>query len=186
MVEPRDDELDRLKQLPEPVQRQEVRLERNEDFAGGGQRVDRQNPQGRGAVDDLIVVRSAVGRGPFKAQFPAQNPFPPDLAGQFDFGPRQIEVRGNDPEAFGRLPADRTDRGVAGHHVINRRFAGLRLHPQIERGVGLRVHVDQKDPFPPARERRGQVDRRGGLSDTPFLIHDRYGTHRPFQTPLCL
>ena len=41
--------------LPKPCRRQEVRLQRDQDLLGGRQRVERQQPERRGAVDQAEI-----------------------------------------------------------------------------------------------------------------------------------
>ena len=66
-VDPLRDQVDRLQQLRQPVQRQEVRLERDEDLAGGAEGVERQDaratagsPSGRSRT---ARCRRRAGRG---------------------------------------------------------------------------------------------------------------------------
>ena len=59
-IEGEADPLDRLKQLAEPLERKELALQRHEQVARGDQRIDRQQPERRRAIDQANVP--AAGR----------------------------------------------------------------------------------------------------------------------------
>jgi hypothetical protein len=54
-------QIDVPKQLPQPLQRVVLALDRDEDLGAGDQRIDRQQTEGRRAVDQDIVQRLLVG-----------------------------------------------------------------------------------------------------------------------------
>src|SRR5262249_7321983 len=79
-IDPLGDQCGGFEELAEPVKRQEVRLERDEDFGRGREGVQRQDAQRRRAVHQheierlaqLLVLRQRV----------AEDDFPPDNSGQ--------------------------------------------------------------------------------------------------------
>ena len=95
VVEPFVHEADRFQQFRQAVQREEVRLQREEDIVGGGQGVDREDAErGRAVDEDEVEIIGGVGK------FVAEDHFAADDAGQFDFDRGQIDVRRGDPEVF--------------------------------------------------------------------------------------
>src|SRR5687767_6110170 len=52
--------------------------------------------------------------------------------------------------------------------------------------MGLGVQIEQANPLPLFRERRAEINCRGGFPNTPFLIHDRNGTHRETRSNTCV
>jgi len=80
-------------------------------------------------------------------------------------------------QVLGDLLPHLGQRGVAGQHMVDRRHVGFQIETDVQRGVGLRIEIDQKDPLSLGGQRSAQVDRRGGLSNAAFLVNDGYRTH---------
>ena len=151
LVEPLVHQADRFEQLAQAVQREEVRLQRQEHIVDRGQRVDREDAQRRRAIDEH-VVELVGGLG----QLVAQDHFAADDAGQLDFGGGQVDVRGGDDEVFFRTgchAARAESRCFLGEQIVDGRHLGLRVEAQVQRGVRLRVDVDQAHALPGARQR---------------------------------
>ena len=92
---------------------------------------------------------------------------------QHAVGRGQVDVAGQQVEVLGRA-----HDGGGGMHLLQQHVGGRGLQLALvdaaaHGGVALRVEVDQQHLLGRARERRGQVDRRGGLADSAFLV--RYG-----------
>src|SRR5690606_1187921 len=81
-------ELDVAQELPQALQRVVLALDGNEHLAGGGEAVDRQETEGRWAVDEdvVVVVAHAVERAA-EAHLPAEG------GDQLDLGPSEVERR---------------------------------------------------------------------------------------------
>ena len=100
------------------------------------------------------------------------------LVHQFDLGRGQVDVAGQQVEAFRRLHDRR--RRVHFQQDVGGRGAQLALvDAAAHGGVALRVEVDQQHALGRVRQRGGQVDRGGGLADPAFLVgnSDDAGRH---------
>src|SRR5436309_14998679 len=60
-----------------------------------------------------------------------------------------------------------------------------RIGEKSERGVALRVHVDEQDSSLLACEKGRQVDGCDRLATPTFLVHDRYRAHTHSSRRLC-
>ena len=165
-------DLDGPQQLAEPVQGQEVRLQRQEDLAHGGQGVKRQHAQRRRAIDDQEVEVPVVQR-----QLVAEDHLPADLAGQLQFGRRQIQVRRDQPQVVAYRHADFGQTRIPGQHVVHGLLPVAGNHAQMQGRVGLRIQVHQADPPALAGQGGAQVDGRGGLPHAAFLVDDGDRSH---------
>ena len=105
-----------FKQFRQTLQSQKVRLQRNENFFRGGQCIDRQNPQRRGAIHHNVVERLLL------AEFfnrPTENQFPTGSVHQFNFGRCQIQIRRDNPQVIDGQLLDIGQRFLAGKDIIN-------------------------------------------------------------------
>ena len=66
---------------------------------------------------------------------------------------------------------------VAGQHVVDAALVARRLQAQVQRGMGLRIEIDQADSLPGGGQRGAQVDGRGRFAHAPFLIEDGDRSH---------
>ena len=65
-----------------------------------------------------------------------------------------------------------------GKHLVQRGAGAPGQQPQVERGVGLGIEVQDQGLVPFQGQRRRQVDRRGGLAHSAFLVQHRDPPHR--------
>ena len=160
------------------MQSQEVRLQRQEHFTDRRHRVERQQAERGRAVDDhivepghLLIVRIAVG----PASRIGRQTLPEDRLAAMGPGKGQFDGREVD---VGRHHAERVGHGHAGcrqwltgrEHIECGRAIDSRHDSDVQRGMGLRIEIDQTDVPAGARQRHGEVDRRGGLADSTLLV----------------
>lgn len=63
------------------------------------------------------------------------------------------------------------------YHIINRLVQSLWVVTQRQRSMGLRIQVNQQNPFPQSGQCCRNIHRSRGLTATTFLICYRYGPH---------
>jgi hypothetical protein len=166
-VDPLVDQIDSLKQLAEPLQGQKVRLQRDQDFLGGRQRVEREQAERRGAVDEAEVELLLVRLHRF-----TQDDLAADHADQLGLGADEIDVGRQQPEIGPHEHQALHEIRRLGQHLIGAGLDTLGLDPEVDRQVGLGIEVD--DDHAPARrgQCRRRVDRRRRLADPALLIQD--------------
>ncbi len=155
------------------MQGKKVRLQRNEHFVDGGQRVEGQNTQRRRAVDEQIIELFSVF-----FQLVAQNQLAAHDARQFHLGGGEIEMRADDRQVIGHLPPYGRQAGVSRQHVVDGTAFAARLNAQVQGRVSLRIQIGQADSPPGGGQRRTEIDGRGGFAHAPLLIDDRDLAHR--------
>jgi hypothetical protein len=86
-------------------------------------------------------------------------------------------VRGDEPDVLADLLADIAELQSGCKHVIHGWLAIANRHTQVQRGVSLRIKIDNAHPL--TRFRQGRAKIYGGcrLADAPLLIHDRNDPH---------
>ena len=135
---------------------------------GGGEPVDREQPQRRRTVDeDVVVVVDHRVDGPPQAGLPAER------GHQLDLGAGQVEAGRSDEQALdvGRLDAV-LQRHLVHQHVVHRRLQAAVLDAQPGRGVALRIEVDDQRSLAELGEAGTDVDRRRRLADAALLVGD--------------
>ncbi len=166
-----------FEQLGDAVQGEEPRLDRDDGFRAGEQRVEGQHPHRGRAVDDQVVAAGALGGDELGEQaFTAG-----DRPREFRDG-AQADVRRHEVEALvhtKRHVAERCRAAVesCGEHVVDRRGQFVGVPDQAERGVPLGVHVNEQRAPAGAGEERREVDRGGGLAAPALLVDDGDGSH---------
>ncbi len=140
-VEPRPNHLDRVEQTLQAVQGIEMGLHRPDHVRAGGQGVEHEQPKRRGAIDQADVV--PVGDRP---QLLAQNQLLAGSGSKFQVEPRQKHVGRQQVEVVDVGPLDdRCQAGVAAdHEIVHRQVQLVRIVPQAEGGVSLRVEILQQ------------------------------------------
>jgi hypothetical protein len=168
------DELERVEQAGEALEREVLGLHRDDHAVGGDQRVDGQRPERGRAVEQRVGEAVADRR-----ERVAQPPLGARLLRQLDGRAGQIGVRGQQLEALDLRRAHGVRRvGAAREDVVDARLAELG-RPQPDRRVGLRVDVDEQRRVAGLRDAGGDVDRGGRLADAALLVRDRvHGAHR--------
>ena len=124
-----------------------------------------------GAISMNTFKPTAQVRIAAASQLVAQDHLASDHAGQLDFGGRQVDVRAGQPEIFQHRLEHVVERGVGRQHFVHRRLLARR-HTQVQRGMGLRIEIDQTNPLAAGRQRGAQVDGGGRLADASLLIRN--------------
>ena len=158
-------------QLGDPLERVVLALEGDEDAVGGGERVQGEEAEARGAVDEDVVVLADDGR---------ERLFQPVLAGhdahELDLGPGQVAVGGHERQVLevGRHH-ELGERSLLDERLVEARpgLAGLAAEAGGQVALGVGVHGE--DPPLGGGQARGEVDRRRGLADPALLVGDRDG-----------
>jgi len=159
-------QIERLLELPEAFERIVLALDRNEHRLGGGQRVHRQQPERRRAVDQQVIP--VVGR---RFEAGSQARFPGDLIHELHLGAREIDgCRHHRQVLNSRVHNRRADRSAVTQALVDRgRKRGL-VHTEAACGIPLGVHIHQEHAPAEGREARAQVDGRRRLPHPAFLI----------------
>src|SRR5690606_3952274 len=160
-----------VQELRETLQRVELALDRDEYSIGRCQRVEREEAERRGAIDQDEVVLLA---DPF--QRPTENELalgPPD---QLDLGADQVAAgRHHIQIRKVHLPADDLlDLHPLDEDVVDRRVQLGSFEAEPTGRVPLRIDVDDEDLPLGHGEAGAEVDRGRGLPDTALLIGNRY------------
>ena len=151
-------------------------LQRDDDRVGGGERVDREQVQRRGTVDQdigdglgIVGSRSAVA-----AQRAAQLIGAVVVAGDFKLDPKKVHGRRGDEEARHRGRNDHLAQGFfADQHLVARGHARAAVDAEPGRGVALGIEIDDEDPLADGRQRRSEVDGCRRLADAALLVRHR-------------
>ncbi len=167
--------LDRLQQLRQAFEREELALQRHQDRIRCGHRIDREQIERRRAVDQhigvvAIVSGIAVQRGDRIAQTEGAAGGGAELkleAGEIHGGGRDVQ-----PRDCGRH--HRFAQGCfADQHVIGRAAAVAAVDAEAGRGVALGIEVDDQDALADRSQRRAEVDCSRGLADAALLVGER-------------
>jgi hypothetical protein len=158
---------DRVEELADAAVAEHLALDRDDDLVGRGQRVDRQQPEGRRAVQQDDVVRV-----PDRRQRRPQHLLA--LLGRQQHGLDAGEVDGGRQQVDAALEADRDvgGRDAVEEHVRHRLLDVLGIDAEGEREAGLGVEVDEEDRQPGVRERRPEGDDRRRLGHAALLVGD--------------
>ncbi len=174
-VDPSGDQAGRFEQLAQAVQRQEVRLQRDEHLAGRRECVQGQHPQRRAAIHEYEIISKIIRL--ILAEQIAEDDLPANDARQLDLGGGEIDVSAGQPEVVGDGPDRLSDGPVLHQHVVHRGGRTVRLDAEMGRRMGLRVEVKDQHPLSAPGQRRRQVDRCGGFADAALLIDDCDPSH---------
>ena len=77
---------------------------------------------------------------------------------------------------------DLGERRIADDEVVGDRVVRPGHDPEPGGGVRLGIQIEDEHPRPDRRQRRAEIDRRGGFADAAFLIGDREDSRRPVRT----
>src|SRR5207244_13385985 len=162
-IEAAADQVDRLHQLAETLERVVLRLHRHQHAVCSRERVDRQGAERRRAVekDEVVLRRARRERLCAVVLAVAALRELDDRAGELRLRRHEIEVR-----KLGVLRELLQRRAV--EQVVAR--GSVRAHPEAGGCVRLWVEVDDERALPRLREARGEVDGGRRLADSALLI----------------
>ncbi len=166
-IDPLVHQIDRLGQLAEALEGQEVRLQRDQDLLRGRQRIEREQPERRRAVDQAEVkfVRAALHRF-------AQDDLATDDVDQLGLGADEVDICGQEPEVRTDEHQTRFEPRGLRQHTIGAALHRLRFDTQMDRHVSLRIEIDDNYFASRGSHCGGDVDRGGRLTDSPLLIQN--------------
>jgi hypothetical protein len=161
--------------LPESLERVVLALDRDEHLIAGHERVERQQPQRRWAVDEDVVrpifrweLRDVRLDGATEPVLASHDGDQLDLrAGQVDRRRDALQVG-----AGRRRVHDLAERAVADQCVVDRRRAHGVLDAECGARVALRIEVDHQRSQTVEGQRHAQVHRRRRLADAALLVGD--------------
>src|SRR5665647_2007851 len=158
------DQLDVLQQLGESLQCVVLALDRDEDLIGRDKRVDGEQSQTRGTVDQHVVVAffAALCRA---VNVGGQCALHPHLTGnqrnQLDLGTCKVDSRRDTPQV-GNVHAflHHVDDGLTVHqYVVDAGDVSMMVDSKSGAGVPLRINVGNEDTKPSLGEGGGNVHR---------------------------
>src|SRR5712671_3576143 len=167
-IDRRLDALQGLDHLRDPFARQILALHRDQNAVGRGERVHRDEPKRRRAIDQDVVVTVAYPSGRF-----LEPEFPPDGSDEVELDADQVAARRRHAEIVQlRRDDDLVERGFSRQnavHVPGR--TGLDAEP-LGRGT-LRIDVDEEGA--PLGDRKGRCEADGGrrLPNAALLVRNR-------------
>src|SRR4029079_6936518 len=136
------DTVESLRKLRYSLEPQVLALNGNEDRISRGERVERQEPEGRRTIDQNVLI-PLPGEG--------QEPFEPKLAafdtGELDFGSDQLTISGDQGEVgeASNLNRDVGQGRLAGQCVIQRSTLRILGKAQGAGRIGLGIGIDEQD-----------------------------------------
>ena len=160
-------EPDGLEELAQALQGEVFRLDRDHYGISGGKGIDRDKSEGRGTVDnDVVIVVADRGKPLPEDGFAFRSLNHLDLSSdQVDVGRYHLKV------VQLRLDQDVVDIDGADHYLIERALlVVVRRKIQPGGGVGLGVGVNYEHPFLEDCERCCEIDGGRGLSHSAFLV----------------
>src|SRR5437899_439752 len=142
-VEARLDGLDDLEERRHALEGVVLGLNRDDHPARGDERVQREEPERRWAIDEHVVIPV----DDVASELVAKRHLTPDGVEQLDLGRGELECRGRDIHVLRLRRAD--DRGQ-GHvrvneHLGDRSLHGVEIEAQAYGEVRLRVEIDAED-----------------------------------------
>jgi len=171
-VEAKPNQLDRLHELGEPLERVVLRLHRHENTVGGGERVHRQRPErGRTVEEDEVVLV-----GPRRERL-GEVALVVVATGELDDRARELGLCRNEVEVLERGVLDELGERSAVEEVVARR--SVRAHPEPGRRVGLRVEVDDERTLAGLRKAGGKIDGGRRLTDAALLVRESVDPGHP-------
>ncbi len=155
-------EVDDLHRLLDPLEGEVLGLGRQQSVIGRDQGVDREQPEGRGAIDqDHVALPLQLAQGV------AEGDLAPDLAGEHQLGLGEPHVRRDQPAMD----------GLGGPHLALEHVGQGRVRVgvgvEVVGEVALRIAVDGQHVEPEPVEDVGERAREGGLAGAPLLREDR-------------
>ncbi len=178
-VEPRLDGLDRGEEVGEPLEREVLRLDGDDDAVRCREGVDGEEPERRWAVDENGVVAGEAGERCPQPELPRQD------RNELYLRTRHLERRGQEIEAADGCRDDGlSDRLLPQQDAVDGPVPVL-PHSEAAGGVRLRVEVDDEHAGPSGGQGGAQADRGGGLAHPALLVADGDGGHRGTRRTVC-
>jgi hypothetical protein len=169
------DLFDRGQQLRQPLEREELALERHEHGMRGGHCVHGEKIEGGRAIDENIakalvpqnlvllfrehIERFLEAKGAIRARR------------DFEFETHEIERRRRDEEAGNPgFPENGSEAPLSAQDIIGGNFAAGAVDSKAGRGIALRIEIDDEHPFSDRGERGSEINRGRGFANPAFLI----------------
>src|SRR5215471_15019539 len=168
-VGPGLDLVDRLQQIVRALQREVGGLDGNQDVSRGDHGVDRDHAEGRRRVDENGVVGP-----PDRIDLVPESEVAVDLPQELGFDLGERDPRGRDVQSGkARRPQDVLERDRRVGQNVEHRFLDRSAIEIRHRAIALGIEIDQESLELLLGQSRREVDGRGGLADSPFLVCDR-------------
>src|SRR3954451_13119794 len=166
------DHRERVLELDQAAQREVLALHRDDHARRRDQRVDREQPERWGRVDQDVVVGALDLREGL-----LQCALAPDHARERELGSGKVDRR--DREVDLGVMDDLLDRQAVDQHVEDRALHRVGIQALAHRQVPLRIQVDEQHLQPVLRERDAEVQGRRRLHDAALLVGERdHARHR--------
>ncbi len=171
------DLLDHARDHRQAFQGEILALDRDQDRVHRRQRVHRQDPERRRAIDKNVIVPATLVQRVERVTQPLQVIFRPR---HVDFRHRQVHLARDQVQPVQAARADRLGQGAVAEQRVVDAAAGQFFLPERAGRVALRVKVDQQRAAAAGGQAIRQADRGRGLANPPFLVGERYaaGAHR--------
>lgn len=163
------DHVDRAQELGESFEGVVLALEGDEDGVGGGEHVDRDEAERRGAVDEDEVVEIAS-----RGDGLAHDELSVGVVDELDLGAGEVRSGGGDVEVLELHGVDGgvEERALADEGVVDGPLDRVPVDPDPAGRVSLGVAVDEEGPLFGDSEACCEVDGGSGLADTALLVCD--------------
>lgn len=167
------DEMNRVQQLGEALERVILTLKRNQQRVGCSEHIQRDESERRRTIDENeIVVFAYAGKGV------SEKTFSVGAANQLYLGTSEIACRRKNVQVLEmHLPDHRVfDWAVSDEHVVHGGPNLVGLDSDAASGIALGIPVNEQRPLFGGCETGGEIDSGCGLSDPALLVRDRYDT----------
>src|SRR3989475_10348653 len=159
-----------------------LRLHGDDHACRRDERVQREETEGRWAIDeDVVVPVDDLAR-----ELVPQRHLAADRVEELDLGGRELERRRRDVDLLRFCRSDdRPERHIrVNEDVRDAPLDRVEINTEADGEVRLRIEVDAEDFVTERRERAAEIDGARGLADAAFLVCDRYDVTQP-RSPLC-
>ena len=173
-IERGPDLLDRLQELRQALEGEELALQRHQNRVRRRHRVDGDEIERRRAVDQHIGVGRRPGPSLSARERLAQPVGAVALVRDLELEAGEVDGRRADVQPRHRGRLDRVaHRHLADQDVVGRALPALAVDAEPGRGIALRVEVDDQHVLADRGERGAEVDRGRGLADAALLVGER-------------
>ena len=166
--------LDHAHDLYQPLQREELALDRREQLIRRRERIRHEDAQrGRAIEQDEIERRVCTQRG----QSLGQAREVAVHARDFDFRAGQVEIGWDEEHALQSRGQNLVDDGSIAEERLVQALAFHSLEAERAGRVRLRIEIDQEHALAGLRQRATEIHRCGRLPDSALLVCDRDNFH---------